>query len=70
MATSNPVLAESSRSPSSDLSGEFDLEKTAVKLSDLEQQARAMIREQPVVSVLAAAGLGYVIARLVSRSAR
>lgn len=39
-------------------------------LSDLEQQARTLIRQRPVVAVLAALGVGYVVARLVSRGMR
>jgi len=36
----------------------------------LEHQARALIRQRPVVAVLAAAGVGYLVARLVSRVMR
>lgn len=39
-------------------------------LADLEQRARTLISEQPVVAVLAAVGVGYVLARLVSRGTR
>lgn len=37
---------------------------------DLGEQARALIRERPVVAVIAAAGLGYFLARFVSRASR
>lgn len=47
-----------------------DLEAFGVNLADLEEKARVMIREQPVVAVLAAAGLGYLVARLASRGNR
>ncbi|MFN2376270.1 MAG: hypothetical protein ABR538_07015 [Candidatus Binatia bacterium] len=47
-----------------------ELEVFGLKLTDLEEQARVMIREQPVVAVLAAAGLGYLVARLASRANR
>ena len=40
------------------------------KVTELERQARALIRERPVVAVLAAAGLGYVLARAVARGRR
>jgi ElaB/YqjD/DUF883 family membrane-anchored ribosome-binding protein len=39
-------------------------------LKDLEGQARAFVHERPVVAVLVAAGLGYLVARLASRGAR
>ena len=39
-------------------------------VTDLEQQARAFVRQRPVVAVLAAAGVGYLVARLVSRVLR
>ena len=39
-------------------------------VADLEEQARAFIRERPVAAVLAAVGLGYLVARLVSRTVR
>ena len=39
-------------------------------LTDLEQQARTLIRQRPVVAVLAAASVGYLVARLVSRGMR
>jgi len=37
---------------------------------DLGERTRALIRERPVVTVLAAAGLGYFMARFVSRVGR
>jgi ElaB/YqjD/DUF883 family membrane-anchored ribosome-binding protein len=37
---------------------------------DLGGRTRALIRERPVVAVIAAAGLGYLVARLVSRVSR
>jgi hypothetical protein len=39
-------------------------------LTDLEEQARVLIRQRPVVAVLTAVGVGYVVARLVSRGLR
>mgnify|MGYP000496769801 CR=1 FL=1 len=39
------------------------------KLTELEEETRTMIRRQPVVAVLAALGVGYLIARLASSRA-
>jgi ElaB/YqjD/DUF883 family membrane-anchored ribosome-binding protein len=36
-------------------------------VTEIEQQARTLIRQRPVVALLAAAGVGYLVARLVSR---
>jgi ElaB/YqjD/DUF883 family membrane-anchored ribosome-binding protein len=47
-----------------------DIAAVRSKVTDLEQQARTLIRERPVVAVLAAAGFGYLVARLVSRGMR
>lgn len=47
-----------------------DMEALGIQVSDLEQQARTLIRERPVVAVLAAAGLGYLFARLARRANR
>jgi len=43
---------------------------TGSKVTDLEQQARTLIRQRPVVAVLAAVAVGYLVARLVSRGMR
>ena len=40
------------------------------KITDLEQQARTLIRQRPVVAVLAAVGVGYLVARVVARGTR
>lgn len=40
------------------------------ELKDLEKQARAAIQERPIVAVLVAVGLGYLVARLASRANR
>ena len=47
-----------------------DLDALGSGLKDLEEQARAFVQERPIVAVLVAAGLGYLIARLASRGAR
>ena len=44
-----------------------DLAAVQSRVTDLEQQARSLIRQRPVVAVLAAAGLGYLLARIVTR---
>lgn len=50
--------------------GQPDLAAVRSTVTDLEQRARTLIRQQPVVAVLAAAGIGYLVARLVARGAR
>jgi hypothetical protein len=47
-----------------------DIAVVRSKVTDLEQQARTLIRQRPVVAVLAAVGVGYLVARLVSRGTR
>jgi hypothetical protein len=47
-----------------------DLTTLRSELTSLKQQARTLIRQRPVVALLAAAGAGYVVARLVSRGMR
>lgn len=38
--------------------------------TDWEEQARTFVKQRPVVAVLSAAGMGYLVARLVSRGLR
>ena len=38
--------------------------------TDLEQQARTLIRQHPLVAVLAATGVGFLIARVFVRGIR
>jgi ElaB/YqjD/DUF883 family membrane-anchored ribosome-binding protein len=47
-----------------------DVAAVRSRATDLEQQARTFIRQRPVVAVLAAVGVGYLVARLVSRGLR
>ncbi len=47
-----------------------EIEAVRSKVMELERQARTLIRQRPVVAVLAAAGIGYLVARLVSRGTR
>jgi len=50
--------------------GQPNITAVRSRLTDLEQQARTLIRQRPVVAVLAAVGVGYLVARLVSRAMR
>lgn len=36
-------------------------------MTDVEQQTRAFVDQRPVVAVLAAVGLGYLLARIAAR---
>jgi hypothetical protein len=52
-----------------------DQEKTDIaavrsRVTDLEQQARTLFRQRPIVAVLAAVGAGYLVARVMSRVTR
>jgi ElaB/YqjD/DUF883 family membrane-anchored ribosome-binding protein len=47
-----------------------DIAAVRSKVTDLEHQARTLIRERPFVALLSAVGVGYLIARLVSRRTR
>ncbi|MFN2425263.1 MAG: hypothetical protein ABR587_02305 [Candidatus Binatia bacterium] len=47
-----------------------DMEAIGLNVSYLEQEARTLIRQRPVMAALAAAGLGYLLARLASRASR
>lgn len=47
-----------------------DLAAARTKLLELEDQARTLVRERPVVAMLAALGLGYLVARLFTRRSR
>jgi hypothetical protein len=47
-----------------------DIAAVRSTVTELEQQARTLIRQRPVVAVLAAAGVGYLVARLISRGMR
>lgn len=47
-----------------------DLAGVRSAMSDLERQARELIDERPVLAVMIAAGIGYLLARIVVRSSR
>ena len=44
--------------------------EVASAVMELAQRVRAIIEQRPVVAVLTAVGVGYVVARLVSRGGR
>lgn len=47
-----------------------DIAAVRSRVTDLEQQARTLIRQRPIVAVLAAVGAGYLVARVMSRVTR
>jgi hypothetical protein len=47
-----------------------DLDAVGDELKDLEQKARTMIMQRPMLAMLVAAGVGYVVARIASRAKR
>lgn len=47
-----------------------DMEAVQASVTELEQQARTRIIQRPVVAVLAAVGVGYLVARLFARGVR
>ena len=47
-----------------------DMETLRAQVTEFEQQARTRIIQRPVVAVLAAVGVGYLVARLVARGVR
>ena len=50
--------------------GQPNIAAVRSRVTDLEEDARTLIRQRPVVAVLAAVGVGYLVARLVSRAMR
>ena len=44
--------------------------EVAFTLTEFTQRVRAIIEQRPVVAVLAAVGVGYVVARLATRGRR
>ena len=47
-----------------------DIDALHAKMTELEQQARVFIQERPMAAVLAAVGIGYLVARLAPRGPR
>jgi len=66
--TTDQLAAERPAPPRSEQAS--DIPDVRSRVTDLEQLARTLIRERPVVAVLAAVGVGYLVARLVSRGTR
>lgn len=67
--TTDQIAEEPPLPPRAEL-GQPDSVAVRSKVTDWEAQARTLIRQRPVVAVLAAIGAGYVVARLVSRATR
>ena len=63
-------IAEELPSPPGSQQAQADIAAVCSRVTDLEQRARTLIRQRPVVAVLAAVGVGYLVARLVSRATR
>jgi len=59
-----------SMEPPEELSMPTDLAAVRSAMSDLERQARELIDERPVLAVMIAAGIGYLLARVVVRGGR
>jgi hypothetical protein len=45
-------------------------EELRTRVTGLDQQARQVIRQRPIVALLAAVGVGYLTARLLASAAR
>jgi hypothetical protein len=63
-------IAEEPPLPRGAEQAQADITAVRSRLTDMEQQARTLIRQRPIVAVLAAVGAGYLVARLVSRAMR
>ena len=63
-------IAEERRSPPPAEQGQARITQVCTRVTDLEEHARTLIRQRPVVAVLAAIGVGYLVARLISRAMR
>ncbi|HXC50945.1 MAG TPA: hypothetical protein VN634_08680 [Candidatus Limnocylindrales bacterium] len=68
------MMTESATEPrlltTSEPQAQSEIDALGSGLKDLEMQARAFVHERPIVAVLVAAGLGYLLARLASRTSR
>ena len=60
-------VAEGRASPPGAEEGQSDITEARSTVADLEERARTFIRERPVVAVLAAIGVGYLVARVARR---
>jgi hypothetical protein len=63
-------VAEEQPSPPRPEHVESGFEEARARVTDLEHRARTLIRQRPIVAVLAALGVGYLAARVVSRALR
>ena len=63
-------IAEERRSPPRPEREEPSFADVRARVTEVERHARALIQQRPIVAVLAAVGLGYLTARLVSRVMR
>lgn len=63
-------VAEESPLPRRAEHGQPNIAAVRSRLTELEHEARTLIRQRPVVAVLAAAAAGYLAARIVSRAMR
>lgn len=66
---SDQIAAERRPSPRADQPWP-DMEALRSSVTELEQHARTRITQRPVVAVMMAVGVGYLVARLVARGAR
>jgi hypothetical protein len=60
-------VADDQASPPAAEQPEPDATEVESMMADLEERARRFIGQRPVIAVLAAAGAGYLVARLLSR---
>jgi ElaB/YqjD/DUF883 family membrane-anchored ribosome-binding protein len=69
MTTTERIAEERRWPPATD---QVRTDSAAVRrtVTEVEEQARTLIRERPVMAVLAAAGIGYLLARIVARVTR
>ena len=63
-------VAEEQPSPARSQQVESGFAEARARVTDLERQARILIRQRPIVAVLAAVGVGYLAARFVARVLR
>jgi hypothetical protein len=68
--TTTEQIAEDRRWPPGADQTRTDSAAVRQTVTEVEEQVRILIRERPVVAVLAAAGVGYLLARIVARVAR
>ena len=67
--TTEQSVEEQARLPGAE-EAHLDIAALHSSVTDLEQKARAFIKQRPVAAVLVAVGTGYLVARLVARGRR